>query len=197
MLQFNSPVQFPANWQRTSSPTINRLFAQNIDLAQAILYLEDELKTINADTAILFSNYDNMSNDAKRSKRGHSEGVGLRFNFNDATIFMGCDKWAACPQNIYALSNSLRNIRLIGDAGTISLTQLLNCCNIKEKRRSNVVSPSTDPADWLLVLGLGSTATLSDANAVYRARVKLVHGDEDAFIELNQAIEQARLHLKD
>jgi hypothetical protein len=199
MLQFNSPVQFPANWQRTSSPAINRLFAQNIDIEQAIRYLEDELRDIGADSAVLFSNFDNIANEGKRSKKGHSEGVGLRFNLGDATIFMGCDKWASCAQNIYGLSSSLRNIRLISDAGTISLIQLLNCCNIKEKRHAYLHNSKGNSAapDWLLLLGLGETATLSDANAVYRARAKLIHTDEDALIELNQAIEQARLHLKD
>ncbi len=197
MLQFNSPVQFPENWQRTSSPAINRLFAQNIDIAQAIIYLEDELRDIGADTAILFSNFDNLNNEAKRSKRGHSEGVGLRFNAYDATIFMGCDKWATCPQNIYALSSSLRNIRMIAEAGTASMKKLLNCYNIKEKRHINHVNSNFIAPDWLQLLGLGENATLGDANAVYRARAKLVHSDEDALIILNQAIEQARLHLRD
>jgi hypothetical protein len=122
--------------------------------------------------------------------------VGLRFDYGDATIFMGCDKWATIAQNIYAISTSLRNIRLIAEAGTKNMVQLLNCYNIKEKRHIQLSSNKSLP-DWLLLLGLGETATLRDANAVYRARAKLVHHDEDALIELNQAIEQARSNLRD
>lgn len=196
MLKFNSPVQFPANWQRCQSPVINRLFAQNVDINQAIIYLKDELQDINAQNAILFSNFENIDNELKRSKRGHSEGVGLRFDYDDATIFMGCDKWATLTQNIYALSTSLRNIRLIAEAGTKNMVQLLNCYNIKEKRHIQLSSNKSSP-DWMLFLGLGETATLRDANAVYRSRAKLVYNNENALIELNQAIEQARINLRD
>jgi hypothetical protein len=204
MLRFNTPVQFPDNWVRSSNGVINRQFASNINVSQAIRYLSDELNDLKVSNATLYSNFDNIDNDIKRQKRGHSEGASVKFSLSGSEIFIGCDKWAAINQNIYALSATLRNVNLIVESGTSNIIKLLNCFNQSEKRVNNAVhsnnkqnNNNSEAGEWLKLLGLGETATLSDANAVYRSRAKLLQHDEDLFLELNQAIEQARKYLRD
>jgi hypothetical protein len=196
MLRFISPVQFPDNWVRNSNGVINRQFASNLSIKQVIQYLTDELLEWNVDNATLYSNFENIDNDFKRQKKGNSEGVSVKFNLGGADIFIACDKWALINQNIYGLSQTLRNINLIVESGTADLTKMLNCFNQAEKRASSVNHTPNNP-EWLQKLGLGETATLSDANAVYRSRAKLLQHDEEAFLALNQAIEQARKYLRD
>jgi hypothetical protein len=198
MLHYKSPVQFPPHWQRNGMPSISQQFGQNVGIEEAVRYLDDELQTIAAEECVLFSNFDDITNAARRSKRGHSEGVGVRFKYQGSVCFMGCDKWANVAQNIYALHLSLRYMRSIADAGVATIDTQLRIFNVQDQSPSEKKMMNADILpEWMQFLGLGNTATLQDANAVYRARAKLVQHDEEALIALNSAIEQARQHLRD
>jgi hypothetical protein len=89
-------------------------------------------------------------------------------------------------------------MRSIADAGVLPLSAQLSLFSEHEKgaQEKNSVDQALLP-EWMQLLGLGLTATLQDANAVYRARAKGVQHDEEALIALNSAIEQARHHLKE
>jgi hypothetical protein len=53
--------------------------------------------------------------------------------------------------------------------------------------------------EWMQYLGLGPTATLEDANAIYRRRAKQLADEKDdqEMLKLNAAIDEARAELHD
>lgn len=199
-----SPIRFPSGWERTAAnaATIDQNFAKNISIEDALRYLQEELGQLHANKAILYSNYDNLHNSRSRSKRGHSEAVTLEFSVGDVTAHIACDKWYYIQQNIYALHLALRQCRLFEEWGIATSDFMIKCfATAQDVHDQNDATTHSDHSrreldtPWRRLLGLGETATLDDANAIYRSRAKKVAHDEDALIELNKAIEKARAVL--
>ncbi len=199
-IRYISPVRYPDGWERTAPTTarIDQNFAKNISIEDALRYLQEELEQLKAHKAILFSNYDNLHNSRSRSKRGHSEGVTLEFSVGDTTAHIACDKWYYVQQNIYALHLALRQFHLFEEWGIATSEFMIKRFSADEKQHEESAHLADDrnrrelDAPWRRLLGLGETATLEDANAIYRSRAKKVANDEAALIELNKAIEKAR-----
>ena len=198
-LQLQSPLQLPAGWNRTpvSATVFSPQFAVNVTIEDAVRYLDEEVHSMRAQMARLYTNYSGIGNERTRAKQGQSEGVGLKLTVGATQAFIGCDKWRNIAQNIYALHLAVRHFRLFEEWGIATAEYLLMPFDSHKETRASFHGdePSSLSASWMEALGLGATATLSDANAVYRQRAKLVSNDEDAMIALNQAIEQARLAL--
>jgi hypothetical protein len=202
-LQYRSPVEFPQGWERTPSGAAKHdpKFGQNITFAEALRNLKDELTLIKIEGAVLYSNFDDIGYDAKRHKRGHSEGIGLKLRMGDVHAFMACDKWYHAVQNIHALYLAIRHMRMFEEWGIATTEFMLGLFDV---RAPQVQVSSDDVGErrkdyhtrgWMSLLGLGSTATLEDANAIYRQRAKAIANDQEALIALNQAIETARRML--
>lgn len=199
-LQFQSPITFPDGWVRTppKAAKIDQSFANNMSIEDAVRYLQDEVNSINAHKAVLHSNYDSLTNERMRNKKGHSEGVSLTLGINASGGMIACDKWYHVTQNIYALHLAVRHFRLFEDWGIATSDFLLGSFGEHSQNMSqdrNRRHTDKNP-DWLAILGLGSTATLDDANVIYRHKAKLIAEDQEALLELNGAIEEARKHLR-
>jgi hypothetical protein len=197
-LQYRSPVEFPEGWVRTSSGAARHdpKFAQNVTFEEALRNLKDELNLLRCDGAVLYSNFDDIAYAAKRSKRGHSEGVGLKIRMGDVQAFMACDKWYTAIQNIHALHLAIRSIRMCEEWGIATAEYMLSLFDTRQaKASSHVAEGEHGQPEWMNILGLGATATLNDANAIYRHRAKIVSDDQEALTTLNQAIESARRML--
>jgi hypothetical protein len=204
-IRYICPVRFPENWQRTApkAAVIDQNFAKNISVESALKYLQEELDHARAHKAVLYSNFDNLHNERSRSKKGHSEGVTLEISVGDTTAHIACDKWYHIQQNIYALHLAVRHLRLFEDWGIATAEFMMTPFAVQARPdathnhgdESDEHNRRSLDAPWRRLLGLGETATLDDANAVYRSRAKKVADDEDALIELNKAIEIARQNL--
>jgi hypothetical protein len=203
-LQIESPLKLPDGWNRTpqNATVFSAQFALNVTIEDAVRYLEDEVGSLRANAATLHTNYSGLRNERTRSKQGQSEGAGLKLSVGATKAFLGCDKWRMVAQNIYALHLAVRHIRLFEEWGIATAEYMLMPFDTRADTHRNTHAPHdgkmqehSNVPEWMEALGLGATATLGDANAVYRQRVKLVSHDEEAMIALNQAIERARQAL--
>ena len=198
-LQLQTPLQLPIGWNRTplSATVFSPQFALNVSIEDAVRYLEEEVHSMRAQMATLFTNYNGIRSERTRSKQGQSEGAGLKLTVGATHAFMGCDKWRNVAQNIYALHLAVRHFRLFEEWGIATSEYLLMPFDSRHEVRSSthLDDQSNASQSWMDALGLGASATISDANAVYRQRAKRISHDEEAMIALNQAIEEARQAL--
>ena len=194
-LQFQSPLQLPPGWNRTpvNATIFSPQFAVNVSIEEALRYLEDEVCAMRAQMAVLHTNYAGIRQERTRTKQGQSEGAGLKLQVGLTKGFIGCDKWRTVTQNIYALHLAVRHFRMFEEWGVATAEYMLTPFDVqRELASSSQRDGAVSSPIWMEALGLGPSATLADANAVYRQRAKLVSADEEAMIQLNQAIEQAR-----
>jgi hypothetical protein len=196
-LQIESPLRFPDGWERTlpHQTMFNPQFAQNVNITDGVRYVQDEVTAIQANSAKLFTNYNSLLSDRSRTKQGLSEGASLQITVGSCQAFLACDRWQSLAQNLYALHLAIRHTRLFQDWGIVSTERILGIFDSRPTTKQINTSDTYVP-EWMQFLGLGSTATLADANAIYRQRAKIVAHDEDALLQLNQAIEQARASLR-
>jgi hypothetical protein len=200
-IQIESPLRLPEGWQRTlpHNAVFNEKFASNMTIEEAVRYLQDEVNSVNAHSATLYTNYTALLNERTRSKHGQSEGASLEIAIGAAKGFLACDKWRTLPHNIYALQLAIRHLRLFEEWGIATAEYMLVPFDRRKELRNGMhgsYKADGGVPEWMEVLGLGATATLNDANTIYRQRAKLVAHDENALIILNQAIEQARRALR-
>src|SRR5690606_20014849 len=107
-------------------------------------------------------------------------GACLHLTLNGQQYRLACDRWSPVEQNIYALHLALRNLRNIVQWGVGNI-EIAFCGFNPMIQKSVGAGGATQNAasgstleDWRLTLGLGPTATLDDAQAVYRRRAKSV-----------------------
>ena len=111
---------------------------------------------------------------------------------------IACDHWQTLDHNMYAIHLALRAMRNFEEWGVATQSYALSLFsgNITMKDIAHELDEDGyGLPGWMMALGLGPTASIEDANAVYRRRAKELAHDEDALLELNQAIEEARRHL--
>lgn len=192
ILQYEVPIRFPPGWERTPphAVRVNTQFSPNITISDALRYLEEELSTLGVRQASLHTNYNGLKKGDVNSKRGSSDGASLSFSKAGREVFLACDCWSSIVHNVYVLHLVLRNLRMIEEWGAASMEYLLQPFFVD--KRKEYASTHADITDWMTILGLGPTATLEDANAVYRQRAKATGGEEDKLRALNDAITHAR-----
>jgi hypothetical protein len=178
-LRIESPLRFPEGWQRTPVhlTVFNPQFAQNISIAEALKYLQDEVSDVRAHSAILYTNYNGLMNERTRSKQGQSEGATLELGIGRTKGSLACDKWRNLAQNLYALHLAVRHLRMFEEWGIATPDFMLAPFDRRKAaqetggdnggQHGTVTTP-----EWMEFLGLGPTATLHDANAIYRYRAK-------------------------
>jgi hypothetical protein len=200
-LKYDYPLTLPSGWVSASMNArgINPAFPRSTSIAEALRYLEDETRHLPTAHATLYSNYQHVANERLRKKIGNDGGATLRFRCYDREHTLACDHWQTVEQNIYALHLALRALRNFEEWGVSTFEYALSLFsgNLTTKETASP-APGGEislPA-WMLALGIGPGAALEDANAVYRRRAKEISGDEEALLALNQAIEEARRHLR-
>jgi hypothetical protein len=197
-IRYVSPLQLPPNWVKTppGRRSYDNNFSRALTIKEALDFLEDEANLLAPDSsATVFSSYDNLRHERGRKALNSDTSVCIKLGNDRFPAMIACDKWSLLEHNIYALSLALRSIRNFETWGVCSSEQILSIfCVAGQKTHA----PSSAPVlpDWMTDLGLGPTATLEDANAIYRRRAKLISGDEQALMELNLAMDAARKHLR-
>lgn len=200
MIVYESPLVLPSGWAPANA--VGRMlpssFNSQVTVVDAARYLEDEINGLGASRGIISTNYDQLISDRMRKKSGgHSNGAAVILRFSGMESHLACDKWAEVQHNLYALHLALRNIRMMEEWGVAASYRLLSFFGNKSMQTpmTELVKELNLPG-WMQTLGLGPTATLEDANAVYRRRVKELSENPDDMLKLNGAIEEARKHLK-
>lgn len=195
VIRFASPLTWPDNvavTPRTLQRTDNG-FSPQMTLAEAINYLDDELKEIQPAMAVLSLDVDQPLVDRLRKKVGSRTGACLHFKYQNRPYVLTCDRWMAVEHNVYALHLVFRQWHNMVRWGVGSMAQLLGGFEANRMPLEEVIAPAASALpQWMQALGLGPTATLDDAVAVYHRRAKTVAHDDDALTHLNIVMEDAR-----
>lgn len=200
-IRYEHPLKLPNGWVTTppSARIFNTAFPRTLTLAEALRLLEEEIKCFPFVGASIYTNFQHVTSDRLRKKVGNDiAGICVSLKVYNREHMIACDHWQVLEQNAYAISLTLRTLRNLEDWGvaarSYALSLFAGSISHKETAHEAFEDVSGLP-EWLLALGLGPTATLEDANAVYRRRAKELGQNEEALLKLNQAIEEARRHL--
>lgn len=203
-LRYESPLRLPSGWVRTplGQRSYDNSFSRNLTFAEALDYLEEEIRQIAPNDSVrIYSSYEQLRSERSRKALSKETGICVQIHHSLGGAMMACDKWALTEHNIYALSLGLRALRQMESWG-IAKTQMLyqffssHAEGDAPSRATQAMTHDGSLADWMLALGLGPTATLEDANAIYRRRAKDIAHDEHKLIELNLAMDSARKYLR-
>jgi hypothetical protein len=196
-LQFSCPLKWPTGKKATPPAERSQTAGapSSLKIEEAIEYLRAELKDFPATSAILTSDYQAISDERLRSKIGHSSGASLILDCEGICFEMSCDKYHGIQLNIYALHLLLRHTLNMIKWGLGDVKTLLAGYRVNSDSMVTGKITLSGSEWWLQFLGLGGTAKVSDANAVYRSRAKDAGEDTDALLKLNEAISHARKHL--
>lgn len=197
-IRYECPLRLPAGWIKTapSLRSYDNQFSRSLTITEALGYLEEELRLlIPKDVVTIYSGYDQLPSERGRKAVSKDTGISLLIRHADGQAMVACDKWALTEHNLYALSLSVRALRSFEPWGVASTRTMLDLFSVQTSSAKTTTEMEGAP-DWMVRLGLGPSATLEDANTIYRRRAKEVATDEHALMELNQAIEQARKYLR-
>lgn len=204
MAQFKCthPVQWPAHSARTQKweRSVNPSFKAGMTLQEAAELLKEEATALGGGIVTLSTDIEHLDNPRAMRSVGYDAGAVIKILLDGKTYDLACDRWVQLEHNIYALSLALRNIRSMQQWGVGTLHHLLGgftgqaAAAMAAQKPANPESAArAAPAleDWRLLLGLGPTATLEDAHAVYRRRAKNASNDEQELMRLNLAMDAA------
>jgi hypothetical protein len=199
-LRFETPL----NWPEGLSPTARSQqrndhgFPAQLGLNEAINYLQEELGDERFLHATLSLDIEQPTVERLRKKIGNRSGACLQFKYAAKKYVLACDRWQAAEQNIYALSLTLRHWRNMERWGTGSLAALMNGFEASHTTLSGESAlADRDYTGWMLAFGLGPTATLDDATAIYHRRAKLVSHDNAELMKLNVLMDEARQYFSE
>lgn len=197
-LEISNPLYWPDHIPRTPRGRQTNLhgFSNTLTVEQALQFLDEEVVKLNVMRADLTTHIEHFNSPRLRKVENTSPAVTLSLRLPEGRYHLSCDRWLSPQHNLYALVMTLRTMAQLEGWGVIGRAEIL------EHFRERVPAPAAPKPvhstlePWRNMLGLGPTATLSDANAVYRSRAKAVgEHDLDALAHLNEAIEQARRAL--
>lgn len=208
-LKFSHPLQWPNGYPRTEmwAKSINSGFKNGMSMQEALTFLYEELQQAGAGKAVLYTDYENIEKPSSIRRIGSDNGATIQFELNGHQYRLACDRWAPIEQNIYALHLALRNLRMIVEwgvgnpenvfGGYSSVVQNTLHATGAGASINGAASASGGAAidEWRLTLGLGPTATLDDAQAVYRRRAKSLADKPEELMKLNLAMDAANKAL--
>lgn len=199
-VRYDHPLKLPPHWTPTllNAREHSQQFPAHIDLDDALRFVEDEIRACGFIAPVIYTNSVALNNPRLRKVEPRQSGVAIQFGTGRSVVWLACDKWQTLEQNLYALHLTLRALRNIESWGIAPAEFMLQAMNHVEHATSHTTNAqnSSTSTGWMATLGLGPTADLEDANAVYRRRAKLVAENEDELLKLNQAMDEARKHLR-
>ncbi len=193
-IEILNPLKWPSHLPHTPRGRQTNLhgFPPTLTVEDSLQFLDDELAKLKPIRAELSTHIEHFNSPRLRKLENVSPAVSLYLRMEDGKYHIACDRWLMPQANVYSLVLTLRSILQMDHWGVVPSREVLAL--FRERVPAPAVTPSTQSVEpWRAALGLGPTATQSDANAVYRARAKVL-GDHDpeGLIVLNNAIEQAR-----
>lgn len=196
------PLAWPAGWPRTAAaarktpPWFRQAHMasgksrRELTAAGAIERLQAEIDRLRASTAILSTNMELRLDGQPRAsaKAPDDPGAAIYFTLNRRPIALACDRWNTVAGNIAALAAHLGAMRAMDRWGVGSVEKAFT-------GYAALPAPIV-PDDWRIVLD--NPATLGEAEATYRARMRRAHPDQGGMeaeaARLNVAIAAARAH---
>lgn len=197
-IRFEHPLKLPEGWRITpvGEKSNQHSFSQNMTMTEALTYLYEEAQQLDCPLVRVYSNFQHVNNERSRKQVAKGNGFAVEVKFSTGVAHLACDNWMNAEHNVYALYLAIKNLRQFEKWG-IATTEFMFAPFVPKSQKTvsaHVAGDSKLP-DWMLLLGLGPTSTIEDANAVYRSRAKQVANDETALLDLNTAMDTARKKL--
>jgi len=194
-IRFEHPLKLPEGWRITpiGEKSNQHNFSHNLTLTEALTYLFEEAQQLDVPLIKVSSNFQHVNNERTRKQISKNNGFALQVKFKSGTAHLACDNWMNPEHNVYALYLAIKNLGQFEKWG-VATTEFMFAPFMPEshKKISAALEGDSNLPDWMIALGLGPTSTIDDANAIYRSRAKAVAHDEDALLELNNAMDIAR-----
>lgn len=197
-IKFETPLVWPGFQDKTPrgrQTTLNG-FPPTLTLNESLRMITEEIEALSPSAATITSSVEHLNNERLRAKDASNPAASLRIRLSGHMFIFACDRWLTLTHNLYAIAISLRQMRQLAQYGAADLSQLFRPF-LQEDISSAAATASDVPLEeWQKLLGLGPSATLEDANAIYRARAKQNHENEEVMLTLNAAIEAARKYFR-
>lgn len=198
-IRYEHPFKAPKGWLSTPQNlrSHHTSFSRNIGINEAVKFLEDEIRALDSGLAVVYSYYEHLNTERLRKKISIDSSISLAIKRHGQTMMFACDKYYFIEHNIYSMHLALRQIRGLEELGITSLDRILSVFDADYLHIENAANnnPTLNLPEWMQTLGLGPSATLEDAHAVYRRRAKHHANDETELLRLNTAMELARKAL--
>lgn len=185
------PLHWPEGWPRTKRPIQSRF---DTTLAGARDGLINEIRLLGGKQIILSTNIPLRQDGLPyaRYKTPDDTGAAVYFQLNGQSQVFACDKWNRIEDNIQSIRKTIEAIRGIERWGS---SEMLNRIYKGFQGLPEQAGPSSGDT-WWGVLGVDSSANISEIERKYRKLAKVSHPDVGGSIEtmtkLNWAITQAR-----
>lgn len=182
------PLQWPVGRPRTKRRERSRF---NVSFAKARDHLFRELALMGARLPVLSTNVSLRRDGLPYANQPEPEdsGICVYFEKKGKQFAFACDRWDRVRDNVQAVRHTIAALRGLDRWGTGDMVEA-----------AFTGFEALPPPSWRTDLGLGSEATIDEAEREYRARARAAHpdtgGSEDAMSRLNVAIQQARTELR-
>lgn len=192
MIKYQSPLKWPS--YIPAIPLVQQRgdsgFSANMTLDDALRFLDDEITAAGIKQAVLYTDFEQVNVERLRKKLGSRTGVCLQVKHLDREYILTCDKWQRIEHNVYALHLAFRNWSGMEKWGIGSIPTLM--AGFEISRSQEEIKEEEKLAECFRKFGLGSTATLDDATAIYHRRAKIISDDTEQLVKLNQVMDEIR-----
>ncbi len=195
MLHFRSPLSWPNSIAVTPfmKQRSDNGFSANLTLTEAINFLKEEIEVMGITSAVIYTDIEQPHVERIRKKVGNRTGACLHIKHHGKEYVITCDRWQSLEHNIYALHLLLRQWNNIVKWGIGTVEILM--AGFEAGRTYSDNSNSEDIEECLKKFGLGSTATIEDAIAIYHRRAKTVTDDKEQLVKLNLQMDEIRKYF--
>lgn len=198
MLHYKSPLSWPDSIPVTPlmQQRSDNGFSTEMTLTDAINFLKSEIESIGIGQAVLYLDIEQPQVERLRKKVGSRTGACLHIKYRDKSYIITCDRWQRLEHNIYAMHLVLRQWCNMERWGIGSLSTLMAGFEIDyadDMTISSVISENI--VECLKTFGLGITATLEDATAIYHRRAKALADDNEKLVQLNLKMDEIRSYF--
>ncbi len=198
MLHYKSPLSWPDSIPVTPlmQQRSDNGFSTEMTLTDAINFLKSEIESIGIGQAVLYLDIEQPQVERLRKKVGSRTGACLHIKYRDKSYIITCDRWQRLEHNIYAMHLVLRQWCNMERWGIGSLSTFMAGFEIDyadDMTISSVISENI--VECLKTFGLGITATLEDATAIYHRRAKALADDNEKLVQLNLKMDEIRSYF--
>ncbi len=198
MLHFKSPLSWPESIPVTPlmQQRSDNGFSANITLTESINFLKDELESAGIGHGVLYLDIEQPHVERLRKKIGSRTGACLHIKYRERGYIITCDRWQRVEHNIYAMHLVLRQWCNMERWGIGNLSVLMAGFEIDYEDDVSVMKMvSENVIECLKEFGLGSTASLEDATAIYHRRAKSLAHDNEQLVQLNLKMDEIRSYF--
>ncbi|MBW8034183.1 MAG: J domain-containing protein [Planctomycetes bacterium] len=192
------PLYWPEGWKRTDKWSVENSKFKN-GFARSRDELLDEIERLrgrchNQGDAILSTDISLRQDGLPYANQREPEdsGVAVYFKYKGNDMCFACDKYRKVWENFVAIRKTIEAIRGIERWGA---------SDMMERAFRGFIAIEDGRNDWRSILNLAPDATLAEAEHSYKRLRSQYHpdkpgGDTNMFIQINTAIEQARINLQ-